>query len=203
MVYNYLYTIHVKGLVTIRKITKGPATALFPVPTVLVTSCLEGGEPNIITIAWTGIMNSEPPVVYISVRPVGRNSHKMITESGEFVINIPSAGQARIVDYCGMVTGRDVNKFKQTGLTPLPASHVKAPLIAECPVNIECRVRQVLPFGSHDVFIADVLAVHYSEDVVDEKGRPDLDKIKPYGYCVNEYRLMSDKLGYYGYSKKE
>lgn len=168
----------------------------------LVTSRPEEGEPNIITIAWTGIMNSEPPVVYISVRPVGRHSHRLIKESGEYVINIPSAGQARVVDYCGTVSGKDVNKFKETGLTPAPASHVKAPLIAECPVNIECRVRQAISLGSHDVFIADVLAVHYNENVLDEKGRPDLDKIKPYGYCFNEYRVMSNKLGSYGYSKK-
>lgn len=189
-------------MVTIHKVTRGPSTVLFPVPTVLVTSYLEGSEPNIITIAWTGIMNSEPPVVYIGVRPVGRHSHRLIKESGEYVINIPSAGQARVVDYCGTVSGKDVNKFKETGLTPVPAAQVKAPLIAECPVNVECKVRQVISLGSHDVFVADVLAVHYSENILDEKGRPDLDKIRPYGYCVNEYRLMSDKLGSFGYSRK-
>ncbi|MCL6634630.1 MAG: flavin reductase family protein [Peptococcaceae bacterium] len=189
-------------MVAIKKITREPSAVLFPVPTVLVTSCLAGGEPNIITIAWTGIMNSEPPVVYIGVRPVGRHSHRLIRESGEFVINIPSAGQARAVDYCGTVSGRDVNKFRETGLTPLPASRVAAPLIAECPVNVECRVRQTISLGSHDVFIADVLAVHYNEDVLDDRGRPDLDKIRPYGYCFNEYRMISGKLGSYGYSKK-
>lgn len=189
-------------MVTIRKITRGPSTVLFPVPAVLVTSRLEGSEPNIITIAWTGIMNSEPPVAYIGVRPVGRHSYRLIKESGEYVINIPSADQAKVVDYCGTVSGKDVNKFKETGLTPLPASQVKAPLIAECPVNLECKVRQVIPLGSHDVFIADVLAVHYNENILDEKGRPDLDKIKPYGYCFNEYRMISDKLGSFGYSKK-
>lgn len=187
----------------INKITKGPSTVLFPVPTVLVTSCLEGGEPDIITIAWTGIMNSEPPVVYISVRPVGRHSYQLIKESGEYVINIPSAGQAGVVDYCGMVSGMKVNKFKETGLTPVPALHVKAPLIAECPVNVECRVRQTIPLGSHDVFVGDVLAVHYNKDVLDEKGRPDFEMIEPYGYCSGEYRLISKKIGYYGYSKKE
>ncbi|OPY56314.1 MAG: Flavoredoxin [Pelotomaculum sp. PtaU1.Bin035] len=187
----------------INKVTVGPSTVLFPVPTVLVTSGLAGSNPNIITIAWTGVMNSEPPVVYVGVRPEGRHSHRLIKESGEYVINIPSAAQARVVDYCGTVSGRHVDKFKETGLTPVPASHVKAPLIAECPVNLECKVRQVVSLGSHDVFIADVLAVHYSESVLNEKGRPDLDKIKPYGYCLNEYRLMSDKLGSFGYSRKE
>lgn len=184
------------------KVTKNPFTVLFPVPTVLVTSSLEGSEPNLITIAWTGIMNSEPPVVYISVRP-DRHSYKLIKESGEYAINIPSADQVKVVDYCGIVSGRDVNKFKETGLTPAPAAHIRAPLIAECPVNIECKVRQVLALGSHDVFIADVLAVHYNEDVLNEAGRPDLDKIRPYGYCINEYRLMADKLGTFGYSKKD
>lgn len=189
-------------MVTISKITRGPATVLFPVPTVLVTSVLEGSEPNIITIAWTGIMNSEPPVVYIGVRPVGRHSYRLIKESGEFVINVPSSEQARVVDYCGAVSGKEVNKFAKTGLTPVPATHVSAPLIEECPVNLECKVKQVLSLGSHDVFIADVLAVHYSKSVLDEHGRPDLEKISPYGYCNGEYRLLSEKIGSYGYSKK-
>jgi Conserved protein/domain typically associated with flavoprotein oxygenases, DIM6/NTAB family len=182
---------------------KEPSTALLPVPTVLVTSYLEGDRPNIITIAWTGILNSEPPVVYISVRPQNRHSHRLIKESGEFVINIPSSDQARLVDYCGTVSGKDTDKFEQTGLTPVPASRVKVPLIAECPVNIECRVRQVLPLGSHDVFMADVLAVHYNEEALDEKGRPDVNKISPYAYCLGEYRLMADKLGSHGYSKRK
>lgn len=186
-----------------RKIAKEPSTVLFPAPAVLVTSCLGESNPNIVTIAWTGIMNSVPPVVYIGLRPVGRHSYRLIKDSGEYVINIPTAALARQVDYCGMVSGSKVNKFEKTGLTPVPATHVKAPLIAECPVNLECRVRQVLALGSHDVFIADVLAVHYNEDVLDEKGRLDMDKIKPYGYCGNEYRQMAGKLGYYGYSKQE
>lgn len=189
-------------MITISKVTKNPSTVLLPVPTVLVTTRLGEGEPNIITIAWTGIINSEPPMVYISVRPAGRHSYGLIKDSFEYVINVPSAEQAGVVDYCGTVSGKEVNKFKATGLTPVPASRVKAPLIAECPINIECRVRQVLPLGSHDAFIAEVLAVHYNENVLDEKGRPDLDKIKPYGYCLNEYRLISDKIGSYGYSKK-
>jgi flavin reductase (DIM6/NTAB) family NADH-FMN oxidoreductase RutF len=190
-------------MVIIHKVAMGPSAVLFPVPAVLVTSCMEGSAPNIITIAWTGVMNSEPPVVYIGIRPVGRYTHRLIKDSKEFVINIPSASQAKVVDYCGMVSGMHVNKFEETGLTPVPATHVKAPLIAECPVNIECRVRQVISPGSHDVFIADVLAVHYNKDVLDENGRPDINKIKPYGYCLNEYWMMSDKLGSYGYSKNK
>jgi flavin reductase (DIM6/NTAB) family NADH-FMN oxidoreductase RutF len=189
-------------MVNIGKVIKGPSTALFPVPTVLVTSCLEGGDPDIITIAWTGTMSSEPPVVYISVRPVGRHSYRLIKDSGEYVINIPTAAQVKVVDYCGMVSGRDVNKFKETGLHPVPALHVKAPLIAECPVNIECRVKHVIPLGSHDVFAGEVLAVHYNQEILDAKGRPDFEKLEPYGYCSGEYRLISEKIGHYGYSKK-
>lgn len=188
---------------TINKVSKGPAVVLLPVPTVLVTCRQEGKEPNMITIAWTGIMNSEPPVIYISVRPVDRYSYNLIKESGEYVINIPSVEQARVVDYCGTVSGHEVNKFKETGLTPVPASQVKAPLIAECPVNVECRVKQIIPLGSHDAFVADVLAVHYNEDVLNEKGRPEVDKIKPYGFCLGEYRAVADKLGFHGYSKKK
>lgn len=189
-------------VITAKKVMKGPATVLFPLPVVLVTAALDNGKPNIITIAWTGVMNSEPPVVYISVRPQGRHSYKLIKESGEYVINFPTATQTRLVDYCGTVSGKDVDKFAQTGFTPVPAAYVKAPLIAECPVNLECRVKQVLPLGSHDVFIADVLAVHYNEDILNEKGRPDLDRIKPYGYCLSEYRQMTDRLGAHGYAKK-
>ena len=189
-------------MVVIQKVTKGPSAVLFPVPAVLVSSCLEGGEPNIITIAWTGVMSSEPPVIYISVRPV-RHSYRLIKESGEYVINIPSANQIKMVDYCGVVTGKDVNKFKETGLTPMPGARVRAPLIAECPVNIECKVRQILPLGSHDVFISDVLAVHYSLEVLDEKGRPDINKIKTYGYCTGEYRELAERIGMYGFSIRE
>jgi flavin reductase (DIM6/NTAB) family NADH-FMN oxidoreductase RutF len=185
-----------------QKVTKGPSAVLFPVPAVLVTSCLEGGEPNIITIAWTGVMSSEPPVVYISVRPV-RHSYRLIKDSGEYVINIPTAGQIKMVDYCGVVTGKDVNKFKETGFTPVPGTKVRAPLIAECPVNIECRVRQILSLGSHDIFISDVLAVHYSVQALDEKERLDISRISPYGYCAGEYRELAGKIGRHGFSKGE
>lgn len=184
-----------------KKVIKKPSPSLFPVPAVLVTSYLEGFEPNIITIAWTGILNSEPPMVYISVNPI-RHSHKIINESGEFVINIPSAPQAKLVDYCGIVSGRDTNKFRETGFTPTPSSHIKAPLIAECPINIECKVKSTLSLGSHDVFIADILAIHYNEDVLDSQGRPDFGKIQPYSYCLTEYRALTESLGSFGYSKR-
>jgi flavin reductase (DIM6/NTAB) family NADH-FMN oxidoreductase RutF len=184
------------------KIMKKPSTALFPIPTVLVSSQLEGHNPNIITIAWTGVLNSEPPMVYISVNPQ-RHSHKMIKESGEFVINIPSVSQVKIVDYCGVVSGRNTNKFLDTNLTPIPASYVKAPLISECPVNIECKVKEVMFLGSHDVFISEILAIHFNEDVLDSKQHPDLSKIQSYAYCLGEYWSVNDKIGSYGYSNKQ
>ena len=183
------------------KIMKKPSTTLFPIPTVLVTSHLDGYTPNIITIAWTGILNSEPPMIYISVNPL-RHSHKMIKDSGEYVINIPTVSQVKVVDYCGVISGHNTNKFLETGLTPIPARHVKAPLIVECPVNIECRVKTVIFLGSHDLFISEILAVHYNEDVLDSNEQPVFSKIQPYGYCMREYLSLSEKLGSYGFSKK-
>ncbi|MHB8124853.1 MAG: flavin reductase family protein [Desulfitobacteriaceae bacterium] len=188
-------------MIRINKIIHKPSTVLFPLPTILVTSMIEGGAPNIITIAWTGIMNSEPPILYIGVNPT-RYSHKLIKDSGEYVINIPTVDQVKQVDFCGIVSGEKVDKFKETGLTFTPAMFVKAPLIVECPVNLECQVRQTISLGSHDAFIAEILAVHYNEDVLDEKGRPDLDLIRPYSYSLREYRLLADKIGSFGFSKK-
>lgn len=184
-----------------KKVIHKPMTGLFPVPTILVTSQSGDSKPNIITIAWTGVMNSNPPVVYIGVNPI-RYSHELIKESGEYVINIPSKDQLKAVDYCGLVSGRKEDKFEAAALTPVPAAHVRAPLIAECPVNLECKVRQVLNLESHDVFIADVLAIHYNENVLDEKGRPVVAKIDSYAYCLGEYYEVSDKLGSMGISKK-
>ncbi|HWI54577.1 MAG TPA: flavin reductase family protein [Desulfobacteria bacterium] len=184
------------------KVTKKPSTVLLPVPTVLVSCQAEDGRQNLITIAWTGIMNSVPPTVYIGVQPA-RFSHGIIKEAGEYVINIPSADIARQVDYCGITSGREVDKFAETGLTPVSASEVKAPLIKECPVNIECKVKQILNLGSHDAFIAEVVSVHYDENILDANGRPDMAKIKPYGYCQGEYRAIAEKIGTFGYSGKK
>lgn len=191
-----------KGEILLKKVIHKPMTGLFPVPTVLVTSQAGDGKPNIITIAWTGVMNSNPPVVYIGVNPI-RYSHELIKESGEYVINIPSAEQVKPVDYCGLISGRKIDKFEAAGLTPVPAAHVRVPLIAECPVNLECKVRQVLNLESHDVFIADVLAIHYNENVLNEKGQPDVTKINPYAYCLSEYYAVSGKLGSMGISQKD
>lgn len=186
-------------MIYIAKIKVNTVPTLFPVPTVLVTSRL-GDETNIITIAWTGIMNSQPPTVYISVNPI-RYSHKLIKESGEYVINIPTIKLASLTDYCGIVSGKNVDKFSETGLTPVQASYVNAPLITECPVNIECKTKHVVSLGSHDAFIAEILAVHYNEEMLDERGRPDIGKIQPYGFLGNEYWSLNEKIGHFGFSR--
>ena len=184
-----------------KKIVKNLTRLPLSVPTVMVTVQTEDKDPNIITIAWTGILCSNPPTVYIGVQPI-RYSHSMLKESMEYVINIPSEKLAKITDYCGIVSGKEINKFEKTGLTPIPATFVKAPLIKECVVNLECKVKTILSLGSHDVFIAEVVAVHYDEETLKENGSPDIDKIKPYNFFLGEYHSMGDKLGSMGYSAK-
>ena len=181
------------------KVTRKPTTALYPVPAVMV-SCGTGARANIITLAWVGTLCSEPPLVGISVRP-GRYSHELIVETGEFVINLPDAEQARWVDHCGIVSGRDEDKWAACGFTPAPAVEVRAPIIAECPVNIECRVQQTLSLGSHDLFIGQVVAVQVDEAVLDERGRIDLTRARPFAYLNGEYRQVGELLGRIGYSR--
>lgn len=136
-----------------------PGNMLYPLPVVMVSLADRDGRPNIITLAWVGTVCTNPPMVSISVRPE-RYSYPILKETGEFVINLTTKELAFATDYCGVKSGRDVDKFKEMGLTPIPASEVKAPMIKESPVNIECKVRQILPLGSHDMFLADVVAVH-------------------------------------------
>lgn len=181
---------------------KSPFTALFPVPVVMVTCVDEGGKPNIITLAWVGMVCSEPPQIGISVRP-SRYSHGLISKIKEFVVNIPTEDQAAQADYCGMVSGREVDKFKGANLTPEPASQVKPPLIGECPVNIECRVKETLSLGTHDLFIGQVVAVHLEEAVLNERGRIDVGKVRPFSYNQEEYWALREKIGFYGYTKKK
>ena len=184
-----------------KKVTEKPSVSSLPEPIVLVTVKTEDKRPNILPIAFTGAFSYEPPMVYIGVHPA-RYSNSMLKESMEYVINIPSEKLARIADYCGIVSGKNENKFETTGLTPVPASIVKAPLIEECAVNIECKVKDILNYGSHDIFVGEIVAVHYNEDVIKEDGTPDIEKVRPYGYSFGEYRSMGEKLGVAGYSKK-
>jgi len=169
-------------------------------PTVLV-SCGTGERANIITLAWAGTLCSIPPVVGIGVRS-SRYSHGLIKDAGEFVVNVPSADQLKWADYCGMVSGRDEDKWADCGFTQIPAAEVQVPLIAECPVSMECRVRHILSLGSHDLFLGEVVAVQVDEAVLDEQGRLDHNKTRPFAYLDGEYRRVGELLGTFGYTKK-
>ena len=171
---------------------------LNPVPAVMV-SC-GSRKPNIITIAWTGIVNSNPPMTYISVRKE-RYSHNIIENTGEFVINLCSEELAFATDFCGVRSGRDTDKFKEMKLTPERAEIVRCPMIKESPVNIECRVREIIELGSHDMFIADILKVHVDEQYIDRSGRIRLDQASLVAYNHGEYfGLKRQPIGKFGFS---
>lgn len=180
-------------------VTKRPTTALYPAPVVLVT-CVDGSQrPNIITLAWVGVVCSEPPQIGIAIRP-GRYSHPIIEKSGQFVAAIPSVELLRAADLCGTVSGRDVDKFDKAGLTPQPATKVSSPLIAECPVNMECLVRHRLSLGTHDLFIGEIIALHVHRSVLTEQGGIDFDKARLIAYCGGEYRRLGEMLERHGFS---
>ena len=185
---------------TARQVWK-PGNMLYPLPAVMVSCALPEERPNIITVAWTGTVCSSPAMVSISVRPE-RHSYHMIRESGEFVINLTTEELVRAADYCGVRSGRDVDKFEEMRLTPLKASRVAAPLIGESPVNIECRVEQVLELGSHHMFLASVLAVDVDESWMNEKGKLELNKAGLAVYSHGEYFALGKRLGTFGYSVK-
>lgn len=165
-----------------------PGTVLYPLPAVLVTCGDPTGEKNAITLAWVGTAASEPPCVVIGVRPT-RHSYGLIQRYGDFVVNLPRAGQVDILEYCGAVSGRTEDKFAKTGITAVRSQNVRAPMVAEFPVNIECKVKNRIALGSHDLFVAEVLAVHASPEVLTE-GNVDPDKMDPVAYyCGSYYRL--------------
>lgn len=174
---------------------------LYPLPVVLV-SVADGETQNILTVAWAGTVCTNPPMVSISVRPE-RYSYEMIKKSGEFVLNLTTKELVYAADYCGVKSGRDVDKFRELKLTALPAEQVKTPLIEQSPVNIECRVVQVQNLGSHDLFLAEVLAVHADEKYLDEKGRFDLSKADPVVYSHGTYYNLKEPLGTFGYSVRK
>ena len=172
---------------------------LYPLPAVLVSVSDKEGNDNLITVAWTGTICSDPAMVYISVRP-SRHSHKMLMESGEFVINLTTKDIAKATDMCGVKSGRDVDKFEHCHLTKEKAKEVSAPLVKESPVNIECKVVEVKKLGTHDMFIANVLCVHADKKYMDENGRFDLDKARPIVYSHGQYYETGKKLGRFGFS---
>lgn len=183
------------------KVTWKGSTLLAPVPPVMV-SCGTMDAPNVLTVAWTGIINSQPPKTYISVRPE-RYSHDLIKESGEFVLNLPTSALVRAVDYVGVKSGRDENKFEKAKLTPQAASEVKCPMISESPVSIECRVTDVISMGTHDMFLADILAVNVAEELLNEDGKLRLAKAGLCAYAHGEYFALGKKIGDFGFSVKK
>lgn len=180
-----------------KQVWKGSAL-LAPLPPALVT-CGTVEKPNILTIGWTGIINSQPPKTYISVRPE-RLSHSIISETREFVINIPTEALVRAVDFCGVRSGRDTDKFAECSLNAEKADKVSAPLLAESPVNLECRVFEIVPLGTHDMFLADIVAVNVDDSLLDGDGKLHLERCKPIAYSHGEYYKLGAKLGYFGYS---
>jgi flavin reductase (DIM6/NTAB) family NADH-FMN oxidoreductase RutF len=179
-----------------------PTTLLFPTPVVLVTSVDETGKSNIITLAWVGVVNSDPPMIGISIRP-GRFSHGFVRGSKEFVVNLPSEEMVRRVDACGILSGKETDKFDAMGWKQVPAQKVKPPLIDECPVQMECTVKEIISLGSHDLFLGEVVALHVKEEVQKEKDRIDITKALPLVFCpgANEYWSLGKCLGHYGFTK--
>ena len=175
-----------------------PGALTAPLPPVLVT-VKAGGVSNIITIGWTGILATQPPKTYISVRP-SRHSYEMLKESREFVINLAPSALAPAVDYCGIYTGAKVDKFKKCGLTPKESQKVAAPTVAECPIALECRVTDILPMGTHDVFMADIVSVSCDESIIDKSGKIRYDKADLLAYLHGEYFRLGEKLGRFGFS---
>ena len=176
-----------------------PGTVLYPVPAVMVSCGTMEGEKNIITIAWTGTINSDPAMTYISVRP-SRYSYEMIKNTGEFVINLTTEKLVRACDYCGVKSGKDLDKFKQMNLTAAKASKVSAPIIYESPVNIECKVRDIIPLGTHHMFTAEVVAVNVSNEYMDKTGKFHFNDTNPVCYSHGEYFKLGDSLGKFGFS---
>lgn len=190
-----------------KKLTWKPGNMLYPLPAVMV-SCGQYEKPgdevhcNIITVAWTGTVCSDPAMTYVSIRP-SRYSHHIIQETGEFVINLTTEQLCGITDSCGVASGADESKFKAFGLSAQRAETVQAPLIGESPVNLECKVTQVLPLGSHDMFLANITAVRAAESLLDESGRFHLEKAGLIAYSHGTYFKLGDALGKFGFSVRK
>ncbi len=180
----------------------GPTTYLSPVPVVML-GCAnpEGGvKPNLITVAWAGVVCSKPPMISVSIRKE-RYSHGIISETGEFTVNLTSEALCRATDFCGVKSGREVDKFAAMELTPIPAKGLAvAPAVQEAPAYLSCKVKQIIELGSHDLFLAEVVDVNIAEEYFTESGAIDEEKMKLVGYVHGKYRAMSDVLGFFGYA---
>ena len=179
-----------------------PGNMLYPLPVVMVRCAENEGNDNIVTIAWTGTICSDPPMLSISVRPE-RHSYKMIEQSGEFVVNLTTEELAFATDYCGVKSGRDMDKWEAMHLTREKADIVKAPMIKESPVNIECKVTEMKNLGTHVMFLAEVVAVHADDKYMDEKNKFHLEDAKPLVYSHGTYFSMGKALGTFGFSVKK
>ena len=179
-----------------------PGTLLMPVPAVMVSCADSKGKANIITIAWAGTINSEPPMLSISVRP-NRFSYHIIEGTKEFVVNIPDKNTVFATDLCGVKSGRAEDKFLLTGLSKGKASTVSAPIILECPMNLECKVRQQINLGSHTMFIAEITAVQVSSNLINKDGKFDIEKAETIGFAHGNYFKLGKKLGSFGFSVKK
>lgn len=180
-----------------------PGTLIYPLPAVLVSCGETEEEKNLLTVAWTGTICSDPAMCYISVRKE-RHSHAILKRTGEFVINLTTRTLCRATDWCGVRSGRDYDKFKEMNLTPLWAKHVKAPLVAESPVAIECRVKQVLELGTHDMFIAEVVGIEVDPQYINpETGKFELERADLVAYSHGEYYTLGEKIGTFGYSVRK
>lgn len=175
---------------------------LYPVPAVMVSCARPGENPNIITVAWAGTVCSAPAMLSISVRKE-RYSYDILKETGEFVVNLVTRDLVFATDYCGVKSGRDTDKFKEMKLTPLPSQHISAPGIAESPLNLECRVKQVIELGSHDMFVAEILGVTVDDRYMDEKGTFHLNGAKLVSYSHGTYFELGEKIGTFGYSVRK
>ena len=181
------------------KVDFKPGNMLYPLPVVMVTVADDNGKSNIITLAWAGTINSDPAMVSISVRP-SRYSYDLLMKKKEFCINLTTKDLAFATDYCGVKSGRDTDKWKDTGLTPVPCSAIKADMIAESPVNIECKVTKFEELGSHTVFFGEVVAVHADDKYMDEKGKFTFEDSDPITYSHGKYYTLGEYVGKFGYS---
>lgn len=180
---------------------KGELT-VYPCPVVLVTCADDEGKPNIITLAWAGVASADPWTVALGIRP-GRYSYDLMTRHEEFVVNVPTADLLRESDYCGVVSGKNIDKFAETGLTPIPAKVVTPPLIEECPVNLECRLSQIVELGAHHLFLGEVVARHVSQEALGPDGKPDIAKMNPPVFVSPEYWSLGEKLEKIGFTHKK
>ena len=176
-----------------------PGTLLSPVPAVMVSCARPGERPNIVTVAWVGTVNSDPPMCSVSVRP-SRFSHDIIRDTGEFIVNLCGEDNLKATDFCGVKSGRDIDKFAACGLTPVEVEGFSAPAVGECPLYLACKVTDALELGSHTLFLGEIKGVGVKKELLDETGGIDLEKARLVGYNHGVYYRLGEALGFFGYS---